>query len=69
MGRDPLTDDRIALLSVSNTLRPCEAACEDPTNRLPIEQIDSTNNELWRDGRKVGACNKGNTGWNFAKYI
>lgn len=34
-----------------------------------MEQMDSSSNELLADGRKVGACTIGNTGWNFVKYI
>ena len=35
---DGRTDVRIALLRVSNNLTPFDAACEDPTNKLPMEQ-------------------------------
>jgi hypothetical protein len=49
------TDDKIALFSVSNILAPWEVAYEDPTKRLPMEQMDSSSKELLEDGRKVGA--------------
>jgi hypothetical protein len=61
------TEERIALLSVSKIFTPWALACDRPTIKLPIEQMDSRRRELLAEGRKVGAWMTGKSGWNCVK--
>lgn len=65
---DMPTEDKMALLSLSNMLIPWAVARGEPRNRLPTEQIDKRSTELVVQGRKDGEWITGNTAWKREKY-